>query len=401
MILDIFSELQKMVGAGEATVYAEAVEQAKLADELGFGCWWSVEHHCTGDFSYCSTPDLFLTLLSQHTRRIHLGSSGTLAPFAIHHPLQIAERAAFLDVVSNGRVELGLARSISREWETFGVDEDSSRDEVDEALHLIPRFWTEPPFAYEGKNISIPARDVVPKPIQKPHPPLWLTVAHIEGFERAGRCGVGVLATLLMAPPETLTTAFDAYQRGLDQCQPAGAFVNNQRALFAFFHCAPTRDKAIASGAAEAALWFMNQQAVVYGIPRAAWIESIRAQSVMWGIGTEEMMLKVAEADAEEAVEFDLNDPVPAIALMNRQHAGEKIDPLEAFEALEPYGAVIIGDVDSCLEKITNMEALGLDRLMCLMQMGPLSQEVVMSSIRTAGEFLIPELKRAKSTAPR
>ena len=81
MILDIFSELQRSAGNSEAQVYADATRQAKLADELGFGCWWSVEHHCTGDFSYCSTPDLFLTLLSQHTEQIHLGTSGTLAPF--------------------------------------------------------------------------------------------------------------------------------------------------------------------------------------------------------------------------------------------------------------------------------------------------------------------------------
>jgi alkanesulfonate monooxygenase SsuD/methylene tetrahydromethanopterin reductase-like flavin-dependent oxidoreductase (luciferase family) len=399
MILDIFSELQKADGAEESSVYAEGLEQAKLADELGFGCWWSVEHHCTPNFSYCSTPDLFLTLLSQHTERIHLGSAGTLAPHAIHHPLQIAERAAFLDVVSGGRVELGLARSISREWETFGVDEDESRGQVHEALRLIPRLWTEAPFDYQGKYLSLPPRDVVPKPVQKPHPPLWLTVAHVEGFEGAGRAGVGVLATLLMAPPETLTAAFDAYQRGLDQCDPAGAFVNNQRALFAFFHCARTREEAIASGAASAALWFMNMQAEIYGIARPAWIKSIREQSVMWGVGQQDMQLATGESQPD--FEFDLDDPVLAIALMNRLAVGETIDPVEAFEALEPYGAVIIGDVDSCLEKIARLEALGLDRLMCLMQMGPLSHEVVMNSIRNAGEFLIPELKRSQAAAPR
>ncbi len=342
---------------------------------------------------------MFLTLLSQHTERIHLGTSGTLAPFAIHHPLQIAERAAFLDVVSNGRVELGLARSVSREWDTFGVDADESREQVDEALHLIPRLWTEAPFTYEGKHLSLPARNVVPKPIQKPHPPLWLTVAHIEGFERAGRCGVGVLATLLMAPPETLTLAFEAYQRGLDQCEPAGAFVNNQRALFAFFHCAQTREEAIESEASAAALWFMNMQPEVYSVPRAAWIESIREQSVMWGIGSEEMI--PAEGETQPAVELDLNDPVPVIALMNRQLAGEKIDPVEACEALEPYGAVIIGDVDSRLQKITRLGELGLDGLMCLMQLSPLSHEVVMCSIRNAGELLIPELKRVEAAAAR
>ena len=391
MILDIFSELQQKPGrTDEALLYTEALEQAKLADEMGYGCWWSVEHHCTGEFSYSSTPYMLLTAISQHTERIHLGTSGTLAPFAVHHPLQIAECAACLDVLSGGRVELGLARSVSREWETWGIDPDEASEQANEALHLIPRFWTEEPFAYQGKYLSIPPRDVVPKPVQKPHPPLWSTVARLEGFERAGRNGVGVLGTLLLAPAETLSTAFDAYQRGLDQCEPAGAFVNDQRALFAFFHCARTREEAIASEASTAALWFMNMQPEVYSVPRTAWIAMIRAHSVMWGRAGE----SVEFAPAEPQPDSDLNDPVPVIALMNRLSAGEKIDPVEAYEALEPCDAAIIGDVETCRRKITRLKELGLDRLMCLMQMGPLSHEVVMRSIRNAGKFLIPELKR-------
>ena len=102
MILDIFSELQKPDGLDESQLYADAIEQAKLADQLGYGCWWSVEHHGTGDFSHCSTPYMFLAVLSQHTERIHLGTAGTLAPHGIHHPLQIAESAAFLDAPSPG-----------------------------------------------------------------------------------------------------------------------------------------------------------------------------------------------------------------------------------------------------------------------------------------------------------
>jgi alkanesulfonate monooxygenase SsuD/methylene tetrahydromethanopterin reductase-like flavin-dependent oxidoreductase (luciferase family) len=392
MILDIFSELQKADGMEESRLYADAVEQAKLADSLGYGCWWSVEHHCTGNFSYCSTPDMFLTLLSQHTERIHLGTSGTLAPFGIHHPLQIAERAAFLDVVSGGRLELGLARSVRREWETFDIDEAATREQVDEALRLIPRYWTEEPFAYQGKHLSIPPRDVVPKPIQKPHPPLWMTAAHADGFERAGRYGVGVLATLLLSPPETLKVAFDAYRRGLDQCEPAGAFVNDQKALFVFFHCARTRQEAIDSEAAAAALWFMNMQPEVYSVRRTDWIESIRSQSVVWVDGQSPIL---EPGEAQPHYDLDPNDPVPVIALMNRQLAGEKLDPVEAYEALEAYDAVVIGDVDSCRRKIQRLADLGVDRLMCLMQMGPLPHEVVMRSIRDAGELLIPEFEKA------
>ncbi|MFO0690794.1 MAG: LLM class flavin-dependent oxidoreductase [Myxococcota bacterium] len=389
MILDVFSELQKPLDQDESSFYADSIAQAKLADAMGFGCWWSVEHHCTREFSYCSTPDLFLTVLSQQTERIRLGTAGTLAPFGIHHPLQIAERAAFLDLMSKGRLELGLARSVEREWETFGVDGEEARVQVEEALRLIPRYWTEKPFAYSGKHLSIPPREVVPRPLQKPHPPLWVTSARMEGFERAGRCGVGVLATLLLAPPEMLAVAFEAYRKGLEQCVPAGRFVNDQRALFTFFHCARTRREAIESGAAEAALWFMNMQPEVYSVRRSDWIEGIRAQSVTWIDGQSRVL---APGEAQPAYDLDPNDPVPVIALMNRQMAGEKLDPVEAFEALEPYDAVIIGDVDSCLAKLRKLEQLGVDRLMGLIQMGSIPHEIVMRCIRDAGECLIPQL---------
>ena len=170
-----------------------------------------------------------------------------------------------------------------------------------------------------------------------------------------------------------------------------GVWVNNQRALFTFFHCAQSRKEAISSGAAEAALWFMNMQPEVYSVRRTDWIESIRAQSVTWVDGRNHVL---APGEAQPTFDLDRNDPVPVIALMNRQMAGEKLDPVEAFEALEPYAAVIIGDVESCRTKLRKLEQLGVDRLMCLMQMGSIPHEVVMRSIRDAGELLIPELAK-------
>ena len=257
MILDMFSELQKPDWMEEHQLFDEAIEQAQLADELGFGCWWIVEHHGTGDFSYCSTPDLMLTVLAQHTERIHLGHSGVLAPFGIHHPLQVAERAAFLDVVSRGRLELGLARSLPREWETFGVDPDETREQVDAAIRMIPQMWKPEPFSYQGRYLSIPERNVVPKPFPlpgRPHQPLRVTTSNPEGFERAGRAGVGALATVSLSPADHLPLLFEHYRRGIDHCEPVGDFVNDQRAVFTFVHCAETRREAIESGALEATL---------------------------------------------------------------------------------------------------------------------------------------------------
>ena len=96
----------------------QTLEQAKLADEMGYGCFWQVEHHGGGEFSLSSAPELMLTAISQHTKRIRLGHSAVLAPFRFNHPIRVAERAAYLDHLSNGRLELGLARSTIPEWRT-------------------------------------------------------------------------------------------------------------------------------------------------------------------------------------------------------------------------------------------------------------------------------------------
>lgn len=174
-VLDIFSELQRADPADpsrEHQVYFDALEQARLADQLGFGCWWTVEHHGATKFSYSSVPELMLGAIAQQTQNIHLGHSGVLAPFEINHPIRIAERAAFVDVLSGGRLELGLARSGGTEWEAFGVDPDQSRAQLRAALQMIPRMWTEDAFEWSDELISIPERNVLPKPVQDPHPPV-------------------------------------------------------------------------------------------------------------------------------------------------------------------------------------------------------------------------------------
>lgn len=394
MILDIFSELQRAIPKDqvgdadfEGRVLRDAIEQAKLADALGFGCWWTVEHHGAKEFSYSSSPEMMLAVLSQHTERIHLGHSGVLAPFAINHPIRIAERGAFLDQVSGGRLELGLARSGGTEWETFEVDPDSSREQLREAMQMIPAMWTQDEFEWKSEFATIPKRNVVPKPIQSPHPPLWQTSTSPESFYMAGSMGVGVLGTTLVSPLSTLATLLSEYDRGLEEANPVGSFVNAQRSVFTFMHCAETREDAISSGAAEAILWFINAAPAVFHVPRNTWIDAIRGD------------LKDSAPSSDTALsapevydDLDLNDPVPVIALLNRQLAGEQLDPVEVFEVMEAIESVIIGDPDACEKKLRGYADVGCDRLMCLMQMGGVSQESVLKSIRLTGELLIPRL---------
>ena len=392
MIVDVFSELQKAQPLGpqaERSVLLEAIEQAKLADALGYGCWWTVEHHGAAPFSYSSAPEIVVAVLAQHTRRLRFGHSGILAPFKINHPLRVAERAAVTDILSGGRLELGLARSGGSEWDTFGVAPESSRAELREALQMIPAMWTQDVFRWESEHLRVPERSVVPKPLQKPHPPLWQTCTSPESFEMAGELGVGALATTLLSPLATLRALLDHYERGLARCRPAGRFVNAQRAVFTFVHCAATRREAVESGAAEAALWFVNAAPRVFQVPRRIWIDAIRGEFQSNDPAATRSLA------AAEIPEDDLDDPVPVIRALNRQRAGLPLDPEEIFSALEPMESVVIGDVESCRKKMEGFARIGVDRLMCLMAFGALPQERVLSSLRLVGEALLPELAGA------
>ena len=390
MILDVFSELQRpgpFAEDHERRLLADAIEQAVLADRLGFGCWWTVEHHGAVEFSYSSAPELMLAVLSQRTERIHLGHSGVLAPFRINHPLRVAERGAWIDLLSGGRLEMGLARSGGTEWEAFGVDPETSREQLRETLCMLPRMWTESSFKWESPHLVIPERNVVPKPVQRPHPPLWQTCTSPESFEMAGELGVGALATTLLSPLGLLTDLFAHYRKGLERCRPAGHFVNDQRAVFTFLHCAESRAAAIASRAAEAALWFVNAAPRVFQVPRSVWIDAIRGQAQ----ANDPAATRAVAAD-RVATDLDLDDPVPVVRLLNRQLAGQPLDPTEVFEALEPMESVIIGDVDACRRKLARYAEIGTDRLMCLMQFGGLPHAAVVGSLRRVGERLLPEL---------
>src|SRR5438309_1405221 len=155
----------------EHELYQQALEQVELADRLGIDYVWEVEHHFLEEYSHSSAPEVFLAACSQRTKRIRLGHGIVQLPVEFNHPVRVAERIAALDLVSDGRVDFGTGESSSQaELGGFGVDRDLKRDEWDEALDAITRMFVEVPFAgYDGRFISMPPRNVVPKPVQKPH----------------------------------------------------------------------------------------------------------------------------------------------------------------------------------------------------------------------------------------
>jgi alkanesulfonate monooxygenase SsuD/methylene tetrahydromethanopterin reductase-like flavin-dependent oxidoreductase (luciferase family) len=196
----------------------------------------------------------------------------------------------------------------------------------------------------------------------------------------------------------TLAVMIDEYEAGLAaSTNPVGKYVNDQRGVFTFVHCTETVDEAIASRAAEAAMWYVNAAPKVFAVPRTVWTNMIRGNV---NAGDPSRARAAAEA-GKIMVDLDPDDPNHIIRLMNRQVLGMPIDPVEAYEALADQDSVIIGDVETCRRKIEKFQAAGFDRLMCLMQFGQLSHEQVLGSIRLVGEALIPQLALATPRSAR
>ena len=393
MKLDVFTEVQKARASWgddhEQDVIEETLEQARLADTLGFECWWQVEHHGATEFSYSSAPELLLTAISQQTSRLRLGHSGVLAPFKVNHPIRIAERAATLDRLSHGRAEVGFARSGGLEWETFDVDPETSLDQVRECMQMVKGMWTESPFSWHSGLFDIPERDIVPKPLQQPHPPMWQTTSSPGSFRMAGNLGVGVLATTLMQPLDVMGSLLDEYRDGLKDCEPVGDLINEQTAVFTFVHCAETTRAAIESGAAAAALWYVNSAPAVFKVDPEIFYDSIRGEVLEGGASR---ITVVEDAEAAPKSDAELDDPHPVVRLLRHAAAGREISPEEAYETLEPLDSVIIGDVETCRRKMQRYREIGVDRLMCFMQIGDLEHESIMRSLRVTAEELIPAL---------
>jgi len=235
----------------EARVFAEALEQIELADRIGIDCAWVVEHHFLEEYSHSSAPELFLAAASQRTRRIRLAHGIVHLLPAINHPARVAERVATLDVLSGGRVELGTGEgSAAAELDAFGVDPGDKRAMWEEGLRVALRCLTETPFTgHVGPHVRMPPRNVVPKPVQRPHPPVWVACSRRETIHLAAQHGIGALAFAFFDPEEARFWVEDYYSTLAAEGVPIGDAVNANLACVTSFFCHPDEQEAIHRGA--------------------------------------------------------------------------------------------------------------------------------------------------------
>ncbi|MFQ5556781.1 MAG: LLM class flavin-dependent oxidoreductase [Acidimicrobiales bacterium] len=217
----------------EQRLFQEALEQVGLADRLGFEYAWEVEHHFLEEYSHSSAPEVFLAACSQRTERIRLGHGITLMPPRYNHPARVAERIATLDLVSNGRVEFGTGESSSiLELGGFDVAVDDKRSMWREAVEQVCNMMVMDPYpGYDGAHFSMPCRNVIPKPVQKPHPPLWVACSNRDTIKLAAQLGIGALTFAFVDPDEARQWVDDYYRILRTECVPIGHTINPNIAM--------------------------------------------------------------------------------------------------------------------------------------------------------------------------
>jgi alkanesulfonate monooxygenase SsuD/methylene tetrahydromethanopterin reductase-like flavin-dependent oxidoreductase (luciferase family) len=232
-------------------VFREALEQAELADRLGIECLWLVEHHFLEEYSHSSAPEVFLGAVSQRTKNIRLGHGIVQMPPQFNHPARVAERISTLDQISGGRVEFGTGESSSgAELLGFGINPDDKRAAWEEGLRVALRCMTEEPFTgHRGPLVTMPPRNVVPKPHQKPHPPVWVACTRRDTIHLAAQYGIGALSFAFFDPEEARLWVDDYYATLATECVPVGDAVNANLACVTSFMCHPDAAEAVARGA--------------------------------------------------------------------------------------------------------------------------------------------------------
>lgn len=346
---------------GVKRVYAECLEQVQLADQLGYRAVWFTEHHFLPGFSYSSAPEVFLSYLAANTTNIRLGHGIVLLPFHINHPLRVAERIAVLDIVSGGRVEFGGGRAISEsEVTAFGIDPDDTRPQWEESLRMLPKMWTQDHFDWSSPIMAVPDRQVVPKPLQKPHPPMSVACTQPATVEFAARHGLGVLGFGIGQGQSN--DYVEMYREKIKTAEPIGAFVNNRFAIFVHTLCAPTDAEALAIQGPN----FKQYGEQVRDL-FAPWIDGKPPKSYEW-------FMEYYKNAYEQSKDVSMEDIVAA-------------------------GGACIGSPDTCLRVLQRLSDAGVDEVLLFMQSYSTPHDAVMRSIELIAGEVKPRIKEPAARA--
>jgi alkanesulfonate monooxygenase SsuD/methylene tetrahydromethanopterin reductase-like flavin-dependent oxidoreductase (luciferase family) len=247
MKFGIFYELQlprPWHPGDEQKLYQNALSQIELADALGYDHAWQVEHHFLEEYSHSPAPESFLAAASQRTKNIRLGHG--ICQLTTNHPARVAERIATLDLLSNGRCEFGMGESASEtELTPFGVKMDDKREIFEEAVRAILPMFRDGGSEHHGKYFDMPLRNVLPKPAQKPHPPLWVACSQLDTLAKCGEWGMGALGFQFVSADAAHAWVHAYYNAFVKRQKKLADYRTNPNiALVSFFMCAKTDEEA-------------------------------------------------------------------------------------------------------------------------------------------------------------
>lgn len=343
----------------ERETYASTVEQAVLADQLGFDRVWAVEHHNLRYYAHCTAPEVLLTYIAAKTERIRVGHGVAMLPKNYNHPIRVAERVATLDILSNGRIDLGTGVSSSPlEMGAFGVNPETRHAEWEEALRIIPRMWREEPFEHHGEYFDIPPRHIVPRPVQEPHPPLFVAATRTETIKTAARLGIGAL-TMGFGGPQDIAEKRKMYDEAIAARDPAG--IAGEAPTDHFAALCPSivladRERAIEIGVRSQRFFVDALEHCYAGGPEPRPLDNV-----------------------EDTVSTYISE--------------QKIESPSQMQAAA--GPRAYGNPDDAVAYVRALEQAGADEVMFLIQMGPVPHDVCMETIELLGKEVIPNFRKA------
>jgi alkanesulfonate monooxygenase SsuD/methylene tetrahydromethanopterin reductase-like flavin-dependent oxidoreductase (luciferase family) len=370
------------------SLYKETLEQCELADQVGFDNLWFVEHHFLTGFSASPCQDAMFGALSRVTRQIRIGFGVCILPY--HHPVQVAERVAMVDQLTDGRVEFGTGRSNAYEQLGLGIDPRETRSRWDESIRMLPKIWQSDEFSWEGKHWNVPVRRVLPKPFQKPHPRMYLACTQPESFRLAGQMGLGVLSSASYAT-SILTEHVKTYREAVKNCEPVGAFVNNFWGNNVHAYCGENNQEARELAAESMKTFFGPDKPYIQGRINAyeelleAWggvPDHLQADFGRWLRQSDDA--HIAQA-AQVGISLD-SGPGAARAAVAQLDANTLAD----------RGVIIAGDPQSCIQAVKMYEEIGVDQVMLIMQTETIPHQKVMGSIELFGKQQIPAFSQAR-----
>lgn len=354
-------------GESDRKIINEQIEQIELADKLGFHSAWSAEHHFLDEYSHASAPDLIFAAAASRTKQIRFGHGIVQLP--TNNPYRVTERLNTLDNISGGRLEFGSGEGGPIELGPFKAEVSTKRAVWKEDLQAILRMMKEDPFmGFEGEHVSLLPRNVLPKPYQRPHPPLWVACPRPETLELAGRNGMGALSFTLTLEPEKsyekwVKPYYDIIES--DECLPIGETVNANIMAVAPTMVARTEEEAIAKG-------LDGAQFMGFGITNSYGLDG-------WDTNFQRDLYEQFLREREDKG-FSREVAAKAMAALSARPAeGDK-------KSLR--GAV--GDVKQVREYMERYEESGMDLLMLQSQLGRNKHEDICESMELFAKEIMP-----------